>query len=519
MANGDIGGKTMVFRAIGNVDNAVSALKRLQNQLGGTTKEISKFDLKTDRLLANAPTLQGTIKGFKDMGATAKKELEKMSSSVKKETKGMNQFASTITRVALSMMFFGMALSRVFGGLISTSISTFQKTLESSNVMVRTMTPAYIAANTLAASWEYLKFSIADTLMNALLPFIPAIITLTNNIADFIQQHPETVFVALGLALGGIALASFASVILFINALVSASATLGTMGLASIFTDTPWNTIKAGVTGLGTSVSNLMTSPAFLNFMAWAAAGVAIFFAVKEAVNAYDDIKDGHIITGITEALSSLAFAGSGIMFLKGAAGKGGALLAIGVALKLMSEDVFFTDLLTLVGKIVGVVGGMLEVIKQEFSSGIKNIIWDAIKLIEPFILFMPSELQDAFKNVMGLGGGTQADLGAAFSSGYMKTFQNLRGLGKNLDESIAIMKEQADININAPSPQEIATNSQNIIYAENQQASNGNSTSGSKNITINAYGPVTVTGANSGDSGVSVNNTPVATNRVNPTG
>ena len=86
----------------------------------------------------------------------------------------------------LSLMFFGMAMERVFGGLLRASFQTFNKMTEGTN-------KASHAANRMIAAWEFFKFSLFDALLRSnlfqmLVDSVVALADWFSNLSDETQE-------------------------------------------------------------------------------------------------------------------------------------------------------------------------------------------------------------------------------------------------------------------------------------------------------------------------------------------
>ena len=99
----------------------------------------------------------------------------------------------------LGIMFLGMAMQRLFNGIMKAATSTFTSIMESSDI-------AGTAIQQLSVQWEYLKFVIGSVLNNALAPFMPMIVNLVNQFTEWAQKNSGLVatILILGSAIGGI---------------------------------------------------------------------------------------------------------------------------------------------------------------------------------------------------------------------------------------------------------------------------------------------------------------------------
>ena len=97
----------------------------------------------------------------------------------------------------LSLLFFGMQMSRMFSGVAESGTAAFTKIMESSGNFGT-------AVQQLAVHWEYLKFVIGSVINRYLEPLMPIIIRVINAIARWIEKHPKLTsdLVLLGTVLG-----------------------------------------------------------------------------------------------------------------------------------------------------------------------------------------------------------------------------------------------------------------------------------------------------------------------------
>jgi len=163
--------------------------------------KMSVVDIQTEKLHNSLFKTNNMLKrtanaGFKDINTM----LPKIKKRTKKVTKAMDEQRQQFDMNALSMLFFGMAIQRVFQGILVSSIGTFNKVTEGS-----TMAGQGIAA--LKANMELLKFSIGEALATAILPFIPRLIEIIQASSDWVQQNKKLVA---GLILGGFILGTVA---------------------------------------------------------------------------------------------------------------------------------------------------------------------------------------------------------------------------------------------------------------------------------------------------------------------
>ena len=122
---------------------------------------------------------------------------------------------------ALSMMFTGMQLVRIFQSISRASVDSFTRIMESSGF-------AGSAIQQLAVYMEYLKFTIGSAINTALMPLLPMIIQIVSSIANWISQHPKLATALLALiGILGTVLSLGAMIVLNMNWLIPLFVGLG----------------------------------------------------------------------------------------------------------------------------------------------------------------------------------------------------------------------------------------------------------------------------------------------------
>lgn len=124
----------------------------------------------------------------------------------------------------LGIMFLGMALTRLFGGIARATTTAFTKIMES-NEMLGT------AIQVLGVHWEYLKFTIGSAINTALERLLPVILPILSALTEWIQKHPTLTagIIGFGLALGMVFLV-LGQFFLGLNAVLGV---LGKMGIVT----------------------------------------------------------------------------------------------------------------------------------------------------------------------------------------------------------------------------------------------------------------------------------------------
>jgi len=259
--------------------------------------EASKKLHSVNKSIKNA---DGTVKGFN-------KNLDNFNKAQGKLDKVLKRNRVQFAGWALSIMFFGMALQRVFGQVWKSGTKTFQDVMHS----VEGTTTQFDMLN---GSMKYLGFSVGE----ALEPLAAILIPIVDEITDWVRANPEITrgIIAWGIALG----------------------TIFTVGGAGVLAINGFRDLKALISGANTNALTLADTIGRI------AGTVIIVQAAFEVITGKQDL---------FEAIDSLLL-GAGL--LAGATTPwGAALITIGVALSLLPED-FKARVVSFLGGIVGVI-------------------------------------------------------------------------------------------------------------------------------------------------------------------
>jgi hypothetical protein len=110
----------------------------------------------------------------------------------------------------LSIMFFGMSMSKTFNSIIKSGMTAFQN-------MVANTDLANNALNRLTGGFEFLNYTIGSAISDALEPIMPIIEYIIELVADWIEMHPTTSALFLGVgALLGVLMSTVGQVLLLI---------------------------------------------------------------------------------------------------------------------------------------------------------------------------------------------------------------------------------------------------------------------------------------------------------------
>lgn len=171
----------------GKFSRTFTTVKKLENGMRELTKETKRYAVASIKM-GKGRTLTELLLG------------------VSKSSKLVGNFAQKLdiaTRKfqgwALSVMFFGMAIKRVFESAIKKSIGIFNEIMASTTDSVSNI--AHVGA-----MFQYLGFVVGEALNTALEPFIPVIMEIISALTEWIEKHPKLTawILILGFLVGGL---------------------------------------------------------------------------------------------------------------------------------------------------------------------------------------------------------------------------------------------------------------------------------------------------------------------------
>ncbi|WP_298753002.1 hypothetical protein [uncultured Arcobacter sp.] len=139
--------------------------------------------------------LSMNAKGFSNVFDKAKKQISRFQTGLEKWFKRFDGWA-------LSIMFFGMAIQRVFSTIMKSGVKTFQDIMHS---VEGTVTPF----DRLKASIESLKFEVGNAIAGYLEPLMPTILGILDRLDEWMQVNQKLVseIIIFGFAIGTILMA------------------------------------------------------------------------------------------------------------------------------------------------------------------------------------------------------------------------------------------------------------------------------------------------------------------------
>jgi len=359
-----------------------------------------------------------------DIAATGKKF--KTQKKLRKDyTQAVSKEGKRFKGEYMGIMFAGMQLQRVFGGLFKSMVKNYQEFTKNA------VTPLSKSIIGLQANWKFLKFSIMEAAS-------PVFSMLADKLSDIMKwlsyaspnQLKWVGFVIAGLAgLGGLAM-TFGQAALLFSSLSSAA--LMKQGVES--------TRLALVATGQLDVVKLSAGTAFFNSMAKVAGFGMITVGIVDAVTAFQSFKNKEYWQGMVDSIESGISTFAGISLLKGNYKLGGALIAIRVALELVERDMFFKTLFGIFGVIAGVVSMLALTIGKLFLRSFFAGITFGISEI-PF--FRNKMFDEDLLELMAFDGESMKDqLSQAFNVGFSGWFES----GAEADEMLQELITNAQI-------------------------------------------------------------------------
>jgi len=284
---------------------------------------------------------------------------KKVQSSIKNVAVSAKKARVPFAGWAMSIMFFGMALNRIFRSIWKSSTKTFQDVMHS----VDGTTTQF---DMLQGSTKYLGFVVGE----ALQPIVGKIIPIVDAISDWVSVHPKLTaeIVKWGMILG----------------------TLFAAGGAVVLASNGFKELKNIITGVGTTAGvsadkTVVASSRMVGALSAvgkvAAIAVSFYFAEKSL----EDFTTGNYLDS---AINAMIAAGSFIVFSNPYLG--GTLLAVGFTLKFVES---------------GASTKLVDWFQRQLS--IISSMWnDFVSRVKSFGLFNAGEAASRARNTFLTGGG-----------------------------------------------------------------------------------------------------------------
>lgn len=157
-----------------------------------------KLRTSTIAVMAELRKTSAVTKGVTSDIARMRSKLKAVRTPLERLANGLASMRGVMLMVGLGMLFFGMAMKRLFVGILRSTVSTFNQIMESSDMLGT-------ATQRLAVHWEFLKFVIGSAINRFLEPLMPLIVKIVNSITRWVDAHPGLTakILILGAALGG----------------------------------------------------------------------------------------------------------------------------------------------------------------------------------------------------------------------------------------------------------------------------------------------------------------------------
>lgn len=154
--------------------------------------------LKTDAKRAGFE-IQGTSKKMEIFKNGAQLTGKEAKNAFLKVGQSADKMRNSFDMNMMSVMFFGMAVQRLFTGLLTMGVGTFKE-------LTKNNTEASNAITHLEANLQLLKFTIGQAIMQAIMPFMDDIVGVINKVTTWISENQELTagILLIGAAIGSL---------------------------------------------------------------------------------------------------------------------------------------------------------------------------------------------------------------------------------------------------------------------------------------------------------------------------
>jgi len=344
-----------------NIDINIRAFDKASATLNKVQAQVNSMSSAASKQFANMRHKMGRFVPSKMLNAQAGQvssainqmtaRLDGFNSLQRVTKKRTNSMMEAFDGAAMGMMFFGMQMKRIFGGIIRSGIKTFNKVMGK-------LEDTTTNADRLSGAFQFLKFQVGK----AFEPLLGFLVPIIANIADFVKQNQTLTasFLSLGAALGT-------------AAMTLGAVQLGYLSVKSAFTSGGF--IYDTISSFGKLGSKLKTVSSKLGGIKGTVSKlgrtVAIGFAIDEAVDVAKQISEGEYGKAIKNALATALFA----MAAFSPAAPAAALFAIGITLKLLELE----TILDAVDTAASYTGAYFESVWETVSNNIGQFLFTTI--------------------------------------------------------------------------------------------------------------------------------------------
>jgi len=373
-----------------NLQDTFSGGVTKQNFLQGTKKEIQGIGaaVQSTNFRSAGQTLDAINAKTNNIFTASKRAgtgMENLSGKMKQassEGRGMGQ---SFDGAALSLMFFGMQLQRIFGGIIRSGVSTF-------NTVMGQLEDTTTEANRLAGAFTFFKFEVGQ----AMQPLLGALTPIVAKVGELADRFPGLTrkILTFGAALGGLLIAG-GSIRLAQVAFGDLLSRMGGIGPAA-------NSALRGFKNLATfNFSSLGSQLKELTGPAKTLAGIgSITIGASLATEAISDAIEGNFGEAVINGLGAAASTIGGLMLLAGGGAPAAALAAVGLAIQLVGAENIVDAITKTFHVIVSVAKAAAMAIKDNFKDGIINGFKESFNEILDFL----AKIGNTVLKALGMG-------------------------------------------------------------------------------------------------------------------
>jgi hypothetical protein len=162
---------------------------------------VVNFKSNVGQFVSGIRTADAGLKKFNSEIQRLQKEGIKSVGTMQKLGIRVRQVSQTFQASSLSILFFGMAIQRVFTRIARSSTTAYREISESAG-------GAAVGIDALEAGVKFLSFTMGDAINTFIRPFIPMIFNVVNAIAQWVNNNQKLVSIItlVGIAVGGLLL-------------------------------------------------------------------------------------------------------------------------------------------------------------------------------------------------------------------------------------------------------------------------------------------------------------------------
>lgn len=305
------------------VNDLESSIRKLNNSEALRKAKKSKDRWEREDFIKKKFALREELLAEKEILRSAKQSFSENRQMLRAETNLINKRRMAYLGTGLSIMFAGQAIRRFSEGALRSLLNTYTEVMGKNSTFG-------IMTNRLAASWEFLKFSIMDALQQSGL--LETVIGWAQSLTNAFIALPDSV-------------KNFGAAVLGLSWV--AGTIMSPIGQIVTAMSADWAQLVANVKSMGPALSKM-------------AGVVMIGYALTKVDDSFAYFESGEFGKGFLAALGTAAQLAGGWLMFKGKVGPGLGVFAIGISLELLSEAQFFRKMFGWSAIVLGIIGATM---------------------------------------------------------------------------------------------------------------------------------------------------------------